>query len=57
MCYHSNGVFVGFQPGGRSAEMTQKEEKKVAKNPLAEASGVSEQTSYLCLSVVYLVWL
>ena len=46
MCYHSNGVFVGFQPGGRSAEnATQKEEKTLAggqKNPLAEANGVSE---------------
>ena len=30
MFYHSNGVFVGFQPGGRSAEETQKEEKMMA---------------------------
>ena len=30
MCYHSNGVFVGFQPGGRSAEETQKQEKIMA---------------------------
>ena len=30
VCYHSNGVFVGFQPGGRSAENATQKEKMMA---------------------------
>ena len=58
MCYHSNGMFVCFQPGGRSTKnsATQAEEKVMASGQeihwLRQMALVSK-LHICCLSVVY----
>ena len=59
MCYHSNGMFVCFQPGGRSTKnsVTQVEEKVMASgkeiHQLRQMALVSK-LQICSLSVVYL---